>query len=124
MRHLSHGRKLNRSSSHRLALKRNQAAELFFWGRIKTTLAKAKNLQPYVEKMITIAKGGDLHSRRQLAREILDPAIQRKLMDTIAPAFADRNGGYTRIYKLGLRRGDSTQEAIIELVTYEFKEES
>ena len=121
MRHLSRGRKLNRHSSHRIALKRNQASELFYWGRIKTTLAKAKNLRPYVEKIITTAKGGDLHARRQVAREIHDADLQRKLMDEIAPAFADRSGGYTRIYKLGLRRGDATQEALLELVDYELE---
>ncbi len=118
MRHLSHGRKLNRHSSHRISLRRNQASELFYYGRIKTTLTKAKNLGPYAEKLITIAKGGDLHARRQVAREIHDADIQRKLMDEIAPGFTDRSGGYTRIYKLGLRRGDATQEAIIELVEY------
>ncbi len=122
MRHLSHGRKLNRHSSHRIALKRNQASELFYYGRIKTTLAKAKNLRPYAEKIITMAKGGDLHARRQVAREINDADIQRKLMDEIAPKFADRSGGYTRIYKLGLRQGDATQEAIVELVDYEFSD--
>jgi len=88
-------------------------------GRIKTTLAKAKNLQPYVEKLITTARGGDLHARRLVAREILDQEVQRKLMDDIAPALADRSGGYTRIYRLTSRRGDSSQEALIELVTYE-----
>jgi len=93
MRHLSAGRKLNRNSSHRIALARSQATALFRHGRIKTTLVKAKNLQPYVEKLITT-----------------------KLMDDIAPAFQERKGGYTRIYRLGNRRGDAAQEAFIELV--------
>lgn len=119
MRHRSSGRKLNRSSSHRIALKRSQATALFRHGRIKTTLVKAKDLQPYVEKLITTARGGDLHARRLVAREVHDNEVLRTLMDDIAPAFAERNGGYTRIYRLGNRRGDNTQEALIELVTDE-----
>ena len=119
MRHLSSGRKLNRSSSHRIALNRAQATALFRHGRIKTTVAKAKNLQPYVEKLITTARGGDLHARRLVAREIHDKDILIKLMDEIAPHYEGRNGGYTRIYKLGQRRGDATQEALIELVDLE-----
>ncbi len=116
MRHLSAGRKLNRNSSHRIALARSQATALFRHGRIKTTLVKAKNLQPYVEKLITTARGGDLHARRLVAREIHDNDVLRKLMDDIAPAFQERKGGYTRIYRLGNRRGDAAQEAFIELV--------
>jgi large subunit ribosomal protein L17 len=116
MRHLSRGRKLNRSSSHRTALARSQATALLRHGRIKTTISKAKNLQPYVEKLITTARGGDLHARRLVAREIHDVQIQRKLMDDIAPRYAERPGGYTRIYRLSTRRGDGTQEALIELV--------
>ncbi|HET8985855.1 MAG TPA: 50S ribosomal protein L17 [Trueperaceae bacterium] len=117
MRHLSSGRKLSRSSSHRTALSRSQATALLRHGRIKTTLSKAKNLQPYVEKLITTARGGDLHAHRLIAREIHDHEIQRKLMKEIAPAFAQRPGGYTRIMKLVTRRGDGVQEAFIELVT-------
>lgn len=116
MRHLSRGRKLSRSSSHRTALNRAQATALLRHGRIKTTIAKAKNLQPYVEKLITTARGGDLHARRLVGREIHDQVVLRKLMDDIAPSFADRPGGYTRIYRLDTRRGDNTQEALIELV--------
>jgi len=116
MRHLSRGRKLNRSSSHRTALARSQATALLRHGRIKTTISKAKNLQPYVEKLITTARGGDLHARRLVAREIHDVQMQRKLMDDIAPRYAERPGGYTRIYRLSTRRGDGTQEALIELV--------
>ncbi len=116
MRHLSSGRKLSRSSSHRTALARSQATALLRHGRIKTTLAKAKNLQPYVEKLITTARGGDLHARRLIAREIHDREVQRKLMDEVAPAFKERPGGYTRILKLVNRRGDGVQEALIELV--------
>ncbi len=116
MRHLSSGRKLNMNSSHRIALARAQATALFRHGRIKTTLPKAKNLQPYVEKLITTARGGDLHARRLIARDIQDREMQRKLMDEIAPRYANRPGGYTRIYRLGTRRGDAVQEALIELV--------
>lgn len=116
MRHLSSGRKLNRNSSHRTALLRSQATALFRHGRIKTTVAKAKNLQPYAEKLITTARGGDLHARRLVAREIHDKEIVRKLMDDIAPGFQERKGGYTRILKLVARRGDGVQEALIELV--------
>lgn len=117
MRHRMSGRKLNRNSSHRIALARSQATALLRHGRIKTTLVKAKNLQPYVEKLITTARGGDLQARRLIAREIHDRDIQRKLMDEIAPTFMDRPGGYTRIYRLLERRGDNAQEAYIELIT-------
>ncbi|HKI58265.1 MAG TPA: 50S ribosomal protein L17 [Trueperaceae bacterium] len=116
MRHLQRGYKLNRSSSHRTALARSQATALLRHGRIKTTLTKAKSLQPYVEKLITTARGGDLHARRLISREIHDRDIQRKLMDEIAPTYQDRQGGYTRIYRLINRRGDNAQEAYIELV--------
>ncbi len=119
MRHLSAGRKLNRNSSHRIALARSQATALFRHGRIKTTLVKAKNLQPYVEKLITTARGGDLHARRLVAKEIHDVEVLRKVMDEIGPAYLERKGGYTRIYRLGHRRGDATQEALIELVQAE-----
>ncbi len=117
MRHLSSGRKLSRSSSHRVALARSQATALLRHGRIKTTLAKAKSLQPYVEKLITTARGGDLHARRLIAREIHDRDVQRKLMNEIAPRYAQRPGGYTRVLKLTHRRGDGVQEALVELVT-------
>ncbi len=116
MRHLSRGRKLNRSSSHRIALARSQATALFRHGRIKTTLTKAKNLQPFVERLITTARGGDLHARRIVARDVHDKEVLRTLMDEIAPRYAERNGGYTRIYRLTNRRGDDVQEALIELV--------
>ena len=119
MRHLSAGRKLNMNSSHRIALARSQATALFRHGRIKTTLTKAKNLQPFVEKLITTARGGDLHARRLISRDIHDVEVQRKLMNEIAPRYVQRPGGYTRIYRLGTRRGDATQEAFIELVADE-----
>lgn len=116
MRHLKSGRKLNHHSSHRIALARNQATELLRHGRITTTEAKAKNLRPYVEKLITTARGGDLHARRLINREIHDVEIQRKLMNEIAPRYAERPGGYTRIYRLQRRRGDGVREALIELI--------
>jgi len=116
MRHLQRGYKLNRSSSHRTALARSQATALLRHGRIKTTLTKAKSLQPYVEKLITTARGGDLHARRLVSREIHDRDVQRKLMNEIAPRYMERKGGYTRIYRLLTRRGDNAQEAYIELV--------
>ncbi len=116
MRHMNRGRKLNRSSSHRSALARSQATALLRHGRIKTTVTKAKSLQPFVEKLITTARGGDLHSRRLVAREIHDVEVQRKLMNEIAPRYVGRPGGYTRIYRLTTRRGDGVQEALIELV--------
>jgi large subunit ribosomal protein L17 len=119
MRHLVSKRKLGRSSSHRVALQRSQATALLRHGRIKTTLVKAKSLQPYVEKLITTARGGDLHARRLVGREIHDQEVLRKLMDEVAPSFADRPGGYTRIYRLGTRRGDGAQEALIEIVAEE-----
>ena len=119
MRHLSAGRKLNMNSSHRIALARTQATALFRHGRIQTTITKAKNLQPFVEKLITTARGGDLHARRLISRDIHDVEVQRKLMNEIAPRYLQRPGGYTRIYRLGTRRGDATQEAYIELVADE-----
>jgi large subunit ribosomal protein L17 len=119
MRHLSRGRRLNRHGSHRTAMMRNQATALFTHGRIKTTLIKAKNLQPYVEKLITTAKGGTLHDRRLVTKEIHNKKVVSKLMEEIAPNLLDHDGGCTRIYKLGMRRGDNAQEALIELVTYE-----
>lgn len=122
MRHLNSGRKLNRNSSHRIALARAQATALFRHGRIKTTVAKAKNLQPYAEKLISISRGGDLHARRLIGREIQDNDIARKLIDEIGPAFADRPGGYTRVLKMNSRRGDGAQEAIIELITFELND--
>ncbi len=99
MRHGRSGRKLNRNSSARTALARAQATALLREGRIQTTLTKAKELRPYVEKLITTAKGGDLHARRLVARDIHDNAVVRKVMDEVAPKYAERPGGYTRILK-------------------------
>ena len=116
MRHGRSGRKLNRNSSARTALARAQATALLREGRIQTTVAKAKELRPYVEKIITTAKGGTLHDRRLCAQDIQDNAVLRKLMDEVAPKYAERPGGYTRILKVGVRRGDSAPLALIELV--------
>jgi large subunit ribosomal protein L17 len=116
MRHGVSGRKLSRSSSHRRALATAQATALLREGRIQTTLAKAKELRPYVESLITTAKGGTLHDRRIVARDVHDRAVLKKLFEEVAPKFATRNGGYTRIMKVGVRRGDSAEMALIELV--------
>ena len=119
MRHQVAGRRLGRSSSHRRALSTAQATALFRHGRIETTLAKAKELRPYVESLITTAKGGTMHNRRIVGADIKDKAVLKKLFEEIAPLFADRPGGYTRILKTGIRKGDSAPLALIELVTYE-----
>ena len=116
MRHGKAGRKLGRHSSSRVALARAQATALLREGRIHTTVAKAKELRPYVEKLITTAKSGDLHSRRIVARDIQDQEVLRKLFAEIAPRYAERPGGYTRILTVGVRRGDAAPVALIELV--------
>jgi large subunit ribosomal protein L17 len=115
MRHRKKGRKLNRTASHRKATLRNMATSLFRHERIETTEAKAKELRPFAERMVTLAKRGDLHARRQAARQISDRQVLGKLFDDIGPRFAERQGGYTRILKLGARRGDAAEMALIEL---------
>jgi large subunit ribosomal protein L17 len=109
-------RKLGRTSSHRLALFRNQLASLIQSERIVTTLPKAKELRPLAEKLITLAKNDSVHARRQAAKQVPNDELIAKLFDTIGPRFATRPGGYTRIMKLGTRRGDSAEMAILELV--------
>lgn len=121
MRHNIDHRKLGRTSEHRIALLRNQAISLIKKDRIKTTVAKAKELRRFVEKLITLAKKDTLHSRRIAAKDIQDPEALKKLFATIGPLNAPRAGGYTRIIKTGFRRGDSAEEAIIELVGREPK---
>ena len=116
MRHRKKGRKLNRTAAHRKALLRNMATSLFRHGRIETTTAKAKELRPFAERVITLAKRGDLHARRLAAQKIQDPEVLGKLFGEIGPRFAERPGGYTRILKLGSRRGDAAEMALIELV--------
>ena len=119
MRHNNKGRALSRTSSHREALLRNMAISLFRHGRIQTTVAKAKELRPYAERLITLAKRGDLHSRRQAARKVHDKDVLFTLFDAIGPRFSERAGGYTRILKVGHRQGDGAEMALIELVERE-----
>jgi large subunit ribosomal protein L17 len=116
MRHRKKGRKLSRTASHRRATMRNMATNLFRHGRIETTTAKAKELRPYAERLITLAKRGDLHARRLAARRIQDSDVLRRLFADIAPKYTERPGGYTRILKLGHRQGDAADMALIELV--------
>ena len=116
MRHRSGGRKLQRTSAHRIALFRNMSAALIKHEQITTTLAKAKELRPYVEKLITLAKKGGLSNRRLAHARLLDDAQLIKLFDVLAERYKDRAGGYTRIIKAGIRASDSSPTAIIELV--------
>jgi large subunit ribosomal protein L17 len=116
MRHRVAGRKLQRTSSHRAALFRNMAAALVKHEQIMTTTAKAKELRPYVEKLITLAKKGGLSNRRLAHSRLLDETQLRKLFDVLAPRYADRAGGYARVIKAGLRASDASPMAIIELV--------
>jgi large subunit ribosomal protein L17 len=116
MRHGKSGRKLNRTASHREAMFANMAAALIEHEQIVTTLPKAKELRPVVERLVTLAKRGDLHARRLAAARIRNEAMVKKLFDTLAPRFGERNGGYTRILKAGFRHGDSAPVAVIEFV--------
>lgn len=116
MRHGNRGRKLNRTHEHRKAMFANMVASLIEHEQIVTTLPKAKDLRPIVEKMITLGKRGDLHARRQAISQVRDETVIRKLFDTLAPRYADRNGGYTRVLKAGFRRGDNAPMAVIEFV--------
>ncbi len=116
MRHRVGGRKLQRTSAHRLALFRNMAAALIKHEQITTTTAKAKELRPYVEKLITLAKKGGLSNRRLAHARLLDDTQLKKLFDVIAERYKDRNGGYTRIIKAGIRASDAAPMAIIEFV--------
>ena len=129
MRHRKAHRKLGRVADHRIAMFRNQAHALIKYEHLETTVPRAKELRPFVERLITIAKrgvaGGEangrmLSARRLVGREIPDQDVIRKLFDTIAPRFAGRPGGYTRIIRLGYRRGDSAETAQIELIGSEF----
>tara|TARA_S200000501_G_C20439893_1_gene576087 strand:- start:95 stop:517 length:423 start_codon:yes stop_codon:yes gene_type:complete len=116
MRHKISGRKLNRSSAHRKALFKNLAAALIKHEQITTTLPKAKDLRPLVEKMITIGKKGTLHARRQLISKLPNSADLNKIMTELPQRYKDRHGGYTRIIKKGYRYGDSAPMAIIEFI--------
>jgi large subunit ribosomal protein L17 len=123
MRHRVAYRKLGRITPHRTALLRNLATALFERERIQTTLMKAKELRPYAEKLITLAKRDDdrLHARRQVARDIQDPTVLKKLFDTLGARYATRPGGYTRILRLGTRRGDGAEMAVVELLGSEYQ---
>jgi large subunit ribosomal protein L17 len=123
MRHRVAYRKLGRITPHRNALLRNLATALFERERIQTTLMKAKELRPYAERLITLAKRDDdrLHARRQVARDIQDPVVVKKLFDTLGARFATRPGGYTRILRLGTRRGDGAEMAVVELLGSEYQ---
>ncbi len=116
MRHGMANRKLGRTSGHRTALFRNQLASLIQSERIVTTLPKAKELRPQIEKLVTLAKNDSVHARRLAFRQVQDNALIAKLFDTLGPRFSTRPGGYTRILKLGARRGDAAEMAIIEFV--------
>ncbi len=119
MRHRNAGRRLGRTTEHRRALMRNMSTSLFEKERIRTTLQKAKELRPFAEKLITMSKKESLHARRLVLRDIHDKAVVSKLFDTLSARYAQRPGGYTRIIKLGPRRGDNAEMAIIELVDAE-----
>ena len=116
MRHNKSGRKLSRKTAHRKALMSNLASALITHKKIKTTDAKAKELRMYIEPLITFAKRGDLHARRQVLKKIRHKSIVRELFDTIGPVFSNRNGGYTRITKLGFRDNDCAPISMIEFV--------
>ena len=122
MQHNRAGRKLGRTTSHRRALFRNQIASLIKHERISTTLHKAKDLRPLIEKMVTLGKRGGLHARRLALKSVPEADVIHRLFDEIAPRFKERAGGYTRILKLGRRPGDGAEMAIIEFVDYDFAE--
>lgn len=109
-------RKLGRTTDHRRAMLRAMVTFLFENGKIETTVTRAKEVSAMADKMVTLAKAGDLHSKRQIFAYVTKETVAKKLCDEIAQKYADRNGGYTRIYKTGPRRGDAAEMAIIELV--------
>lgn len=119
MRHHRAGKKLGRDSAHRRALYANLACSLIEHGRIRTTQAKAKAVKPFAEQMITLGKRGDLAARRQAVAELRSQDVVKRLFDDVAPRFADRPGGYSRIVKLGPRQGDAADMVYLELVDYE-----
>ena len=124
MRHGMVNRKLGRTSAHRNALFRNQLASLIDRERIITTLPKAKELRPQIERLVTLGRTDSVHNRRQAARVIADEGLVQKVFGTLSPRFADRPGGYTRIIKLGPRRGDAAEMCIIEFVDYKLETDS
>ena len=119
MRHARAGKKLGRDSAHRKALYANLAGALIQHGRIETTVTKAKAVKPFAEQMITLGKRGDLAARRQAISELRSQDAVRRLFDDVAPRFAERPGGYSRIVRLGPRLGDAAEMAYLELVDYE-----
>jgi large subunit ribosomal protein L17 len=123
MRHRVAGRKLGRETAHRMAMFRNMVTSLLDKERIRTTLPKAKELRPIAERMITLGKRESLHARRQALAFVKDAGVVTKLFEILAPRFAQRNGGYTRIIRLGFRQGDGAPMAILELLGSEFKSE-
>ncbi len=116
MRHLKSGRKLSRRKGHRTAMLANLAASIIRHGSVRTTDAKAKEVRPFLERMVTFARRGDLHARRIVLSRLKDPVAVKKLFDEIGPRFANRFGGYTRIVKLGFRHGDNSSMSLIEFV--------
>lgn len=120
MQHNRFGRKLRRTTSHRLAMFRNQLMSIVEHERISTTLEKAKELRPLVEKVVTMGKTDSVPSRRKVFRWVPSRPLVKKVFDTLGPRFTDRPGGYTRILHLGRRRGDNSEEAILEFVDYKF----
>jgi large subunit ribosomal protein L17 len=116
MRHRNAGTKLGRNTSHRRALLRNLTTSVIVEDRVQTTVAKAKAVRPLVEKMITLGKKGDLHSRRQALSYLMTDASVERLFDVVAPRYGDRQGGYLRIVRTGFRKGDGGEKAVIELL--------
>jgi large subunit ribosomal protein L17 len=121
MRHRVAGKKLGRKTPHRVMMFRNMVTSLFDKERVRTTLDRAKAVRPIAERMITLGKRETLHARRQALAYVKDPAVVKKLFETLAPRFAQRHGGYTRIIRLGFRDGDGAQMAYLELIGSEFK---
>ena len=116
MRHNVAGRKLGRSMGNRQALRKNLITQLFKYDKIKTTEAKAKAIRADAEKLVSLAKRGDVHSRRLVAARVNEPAVVKKLFDDLAPRYEDRSGGYTRLWHLGQRLGDGAEIVQLELV--------
>jgi large subunit ribosomal protein L17 len=116
MRHRKAHRKLNRTAEHRRSLWANMTAALIKHEQIITTLPKAKDLRPIIEKLVTLGKRGDLHARRQAIAQVRDVAMVRKLFEVLGPRYKDRNGGYTRVLRAGFRYGDNAPRAVIEFV--------
>ncbi|GMU64789.1 MAG: hypothetical protein AMXMBFR36_10630 [Acidobacteriota bacterium] len=124
MQHNRAGRKLGRTTGHRLALFRNQLTSLFTSERIVTTLSKAKELRPLAERMVTQGRRGTVHARRLVGRWVQDRTVLKRLFDEIAPRFTERPGGYLRIVKLGPRQGDGAEMAVLEFVDFEVKKKA